>query len=346
MRCGFLKRLSVTLYSAARHLLRRRPEASARPIQRPLPFGFLDAVEIEPCGLVRVHGWVLPEHKDARPALVLEAAGKTVPLLDFFRTFRQDVALLYGGGDPFVGRVWSFLIPPGGKGGVSSLRLLYEGEAVWTLEQPVPLVTPHYAGLFNDSRVHHRENIYGCGPPASVVAYEVLALARALPGPLLDFGCGAGTLVQALRVEGKEAYGIEMRRPEIEAHLIEEAKPHVTLYDGAFPLPYADGQFASVTAVEVVEHITEYQEAVRELARVCREKCLITVPDMSAVPTLFPHGAVPWHLLEGTHYNFFNQTSLEALLKLHFRTVAFARIGENRVNGTRVYTSLAALCMK
>jgi hypothetical protein len=46
--------------------------------------------------------------------------------------------------------------------------------------------------------------------------------------------------------------------------------------------------------------------------RLASEALLITVPDMSAIPRGFPHGVVPWHLLEATHINFFTQHSLEA----------------------------------
>ena len=45
----------------------------------------------------------------------------------------------------------------------------------------------------------------------------------------------------------------------------------------------------------MVEHIPEWRTALQELARIARE-ALITVPDMSAIPALFPHHVVPWHL--------------------------------------------------
>ena len=65
---------------------------------------------------------------------------------------------------------------------------------------------------------------------------------------------------------------------------------------------------------------------------------------MSAVPALFPHFVVPWHLLEASHVNFFTQASLEALLRQNFQRVSFSRLGRFEVNGTRVYTSIVAFC--
>ena len=79
------------------------------------------------------------------------------------------------------------------------------------------------------------------------------------------------------------------------------------------------------------------------MARIAR-RALITVPDASEIPTLFPHHVVPWHLLESTHVNFFTQTSLARVLLPLFPRVRFLRLGEFRVNGTRVFTSLVADC--
>ena len=99
---------------------------------------------------------------------------------------------------------------------------------------------------------------------------------------------------------------------------------------------------------EVRSRLTRYAAGpeLAELARVARGQVLLTVPDLSAVPALFRHGVVPWHLLEGTHLHFFNQTSLAHELRALFRSVTFLRAGEQFVNGTRFYTSVVALCAK
>jgi len=76
-------------------------------------------------------------------------------------------------------------------------------------------IQPHYQHLFDEQRVLHREDIYGYGPPTPETDAHVLGLARCLPGPVLDFGCGSGALVRALLAAGVEAEGIELRRPEI-----------------------------------------------------------------------------------------------------------------------------------
>ena len=176
-----------------------------------------------------------------------------------------------------------------------------------------------------------------------MAAQYQLALQKYARGKLLDLGCGSGALIRALRSRGVEAYGIELKRPEIVASLRDDVKPWITLYAGGFPLPFADRRFRSVICSEVLEHIPDYAGAIREIARVAPE-ALITVPDMSAIPTLFPHGVVPWHLLEATHLNFFTQASLGAALGSVFRSVSFSRLGEFEVNGTRAFMNLVARC--
>src|SRR5437763_15527996 len=84
----------------------------------------------------------------------------------------------------------------------------------------------------------------------------------------------------------------------------------ITLYDGQFPSPLQNGSFKSVFCSEVLEHIPDYETAIREIARLATERVTFTVPNASAIPNGFRHRVVPCHLLEGTHVNFFTQTSL------------------------------------
>jgi SAM-dependent methyltransferase len=177
-----------------------------------------------------------------------------------------------------------------------------------------------------------------------VVAEEVLALAKELPGPVLDFGCGSGPLVRALREGGVDARGLELDRPAIADSIAEDVRPHITLYAGSFPTPFPDKTFASVVLVEVLEHISDYEAALGEAARLTREHLLITVPDISAIPQCYPHHVVPWHLLESTHLNFFTQQSLTNALAKHFRTIEIAKICSEEVDGTRFFTNLVARC--
>jgi 2-polyprenyl-3-methyl-5-hydroxy-6-metoxy-1,4-benzoquinol methylase len=158
---------------------------------------------------------------------------------------------------------------------------------------------------------------------------------------VLDFGCGTGALVRALRDAGRDAVGIEVDRPAIVDALGDDLRDHVQLTSGGFPLPLADRSFASVVATEVLEHLDDLAMAVEELQRVARSDIFVTVPDISAIPLLSPHAVVPWHLLEATHVNFFSPRAIESLFEPTFEAIERYRIGRVVVNGTVTFTSLA-----
>jgi SAM-dependent methyltransferase len=301
--------------------------------------GVLDSIDVEPSGEIRLHGW--NRDTDAVPAFDVLADGAAVPRREQFRLRRPEVALLIRSKRADHGFAITFHASAEAPCKVIEVRL--SNRTLASIRPGVARAEPHYAHLFGEARVLHREDIYGFGPPTPDVDPNVLALARSLPAPILDFGCGSGALVRALIGEGIEAEGIELLRPEIVTSLKDDVLPFVKLHDGGFPLPYHDGQFGAVVCSEVIEHIPEWSTALTEIARIARH-ALITVPDMSAIPALFPHRVVPWHLLESTHLNFFTQTSLGRALSPLFRRVRFMRMGEFHVNGTRAFTSLVAEC--
>lgn len=311
-------------------------------IARAHPGGWFDTMEVQASGLVRVSAWTSEDPRkllDAR----LRVDGDEIAPTGWFRTYRPDVARLLGIGEALCGVAIEFFIPTR-KYQVGEIVLLYDGSDIATIDSPVEVAQPAYSELFSEGRVKHRDDIYGYGPPTTVVAEEVLAIAKELPGPVLDFGCGAGALVRALREGGVDAHGLELDRPDIADSIADDVRPHITLYAGTFPTPFPDKAFASVVLVEVLEHIADYEAALREIARLTRDHLLVTVPDISAIPQCHPHRVVPWHLLESTHLNFFTQQSLTNALAAHFRTVEIAKICSDEVGGTRFFTNLMARC--
>lgn len=91
-------------------------------------------------------------------------------------------------------------------------------------------------------------------------------LMPARPGVrVLDVGCGAGQVVGRLNEVGYEAHGVDVSEPNIERAL--KRGKHCRLYDGR-TLPYADGYFAAVGALNVLEHVEEPEAFVAEVVRV------------------------------------------------------------------------------
>lgn len=326
--------------SAWRALRRERP--AAFPIRRTSGARVFDEVEVTRSGVVRVHGWTSGDVEDFADVRLF-ANTEEIPRLATYRVWRPDVSAMARSAHVFPGVVIEFLLRLPGNPSIGDLRLETGDQLLWRSGAPRRLQIPAYDGLFSAREVLRRDNIYGSGPPIDAVDEQIFALARQLQGPLLDFGCGAGALVRRLRQTGIEAHGLEIERPQIQTALQPDVRDFVTLYSGDARAPFADDAFNSVVAVEVLEHIPDYETALAEIARLTRHQILITVPDISAIPLCFEHAVVPWHLLEATHVNFFTQESLAGTLRKYFRKVEICRYGQALVNGTRYFTGLVAL---
>ena len=81
----------------------------------------------------------------------------------------------------------------------------------------------------------------------------------------LDVGCGVGLVVARLPEAGFEAHGVDVSEPNIER--ARKFSDRCQLYDGR-RLPVPDAHFASVGALNVLEHVDEPEAFIRELARV------------------------------------------------------------------------------
>lgn len=108
---------------------------------------------------------------------------------------------------------------------------------------------------------------------------------------ILDFGSGAGKLIQSLRKLGYEAYGCDINpcglSPEINGYL----KPiEMTPYR----LPYEDNSFDIVVSTSVLEHALNTEECFQEIHRVLKPggHAMHILPSKWYLPTE-PHIFVP-----------------------------------------------------
>jgi len=307
--------------------------------------GFFDRIELDPAGLIRITGWLRGPVSQA-PKIALDQ--EKISLLQHYRLNRPDV----NSAEQNVtarqpGVVFEYLVASSMVDrSFRTLAVQLPGGAEFQFECEFTFLSPHYRELFTSDDVYHRDRIYGSGPSNPVVHPEVLTLAKMLPGPVLDFGCGSGALIAELKNFGTEARGLELDSEVIRKSLKPEVKSAIILYGGNLPLNFPAKAFASVFCSEVLEHIPDARGAVREIARLAAKEVIFTVPDISAIPLGFRHSLVPWHLLEGTHVNFFTQESLYGLLKPFFSKIEFSRIGASSMNDSLFFTSLVAFCSK
>lgn len=110
-------------------------------------------------------------------------------------------------------------------------------------------------------------------------------------GLLLDLGCGSGRVARALEGFGR-VVGSDLSAAPLAA---DGAAGRRRLASSAFRLPFRDGVFDVVTALDVVEHLEDDGAALREMFRILRPDgvLILTVP---AVPLLYgPHDRVLGH---------------------------------------------------
>lgn len=239
-----------------------------------------------------------------------------------------------------------YLIPPLPDFFHCKLEIIVDGTIIYTLASIPEIEMPAYHHLFHVKQIFKRHDIYGSGLPVHEVSEPVLKITKSLPTPLLDFGCGIGTLIKKLNYKEREIRGIELDRPEVRDNLQPAVADRITLYDGALPLPYEDNIFRSVIAIEVLEHIDQFEEILQELIRITSDELFLTVPDISAIPLCHRHQIIPWHLLEATHVNFFNHNTLKHHLTPWFHHLQFYRVGAIEIEGQLHYTSIGVRCSR
>lgn len=98
------------------------------------------------------------------------------------------------------------------------------------------------------------------------------------PGSLLDVGCGEGVVTDELAelLPGARVAGIDVPDPALAAEWAHREAEYVA--GSAYELPFEDGEFDLVSAIEVFEHLERPAAALSELARVARRHVLVSVP--------------------------------------------------------------------
>jgi len=147
-------------------------------------------------------------------------------------------------------------------------------------------------------------------------------LDRAEPASLLDVGCGEGALVQrfAQRLGSRRVVGVDLREDSLQAGWSRHEAPNLeyrTLDGGE--LPFADGEFDLVSAIELLEHVPDPNLTLREMSRCAQRHLLVSVPreplwrvlNMARGAYLSQLGNTPGHL------NHWSRRSFIQLLQGH-----------------------------
>jgi 2-polyprenyl-3-methyl-5-hydroxy-6-metoxy-1,4-benzoquinol methylase len=104
---------------------------------------------------------------------------------------------------------------------------------------------------------------------------------RAQPASLLDVGCGEGVLAQRLarHLRSSRVVGVDLEEDSIQAGWAQHTAHNLEYKAlGGGELPFADGEFELVSAIEVLEHVPDPQRTLREMSRCAERHLLVSVP--------------------------------------------------------------------
>jgi 2-polyprenyl-3-methyl-5-hydroxy-6-metoxy-1,4-benzoquinol methylase len=138
---------------------------------------------------------------------------------------------------------------------------------------------------------------------------------QAAPASVLDVGCGEGVLTEqwADRIAPGRIVGIDLDDPKLAAEWAGRQRPNLTFATMEVErLKFADGEFELVAATEVLEHVTDPERALAEMARVASRHLLVSVPheplwralNMARGAYLRQLGNTPGHLNHWTRRSF------------------------------------------
>jgi 2-polyprenyl-3-methyl-5-hydroxy-6-metoxy-1,4-benzoquinol methylase len=97
------------------------------------------------------------------------------------------------------------------------------------------------------------------------------------PERVLEVGCGEGIVAERLAQRWKRVMALDLPDARLRAEWQERPGPDYVHAD-AHQLPFADNQFDLVVSVEVLEHLTDPERGLAELARVARGSLVLSVP--------------------------------------------------------------------
>ncbi len=154
-------------------------------------------------------------------------------------------------------------------------------------------------------------------------------LMRADPGSLLDVGCGEGVLVHrwAQRLSDRRMVGIDLEEQSIQAGWSQRTAPNLEYRTmPAENLPFADDEFDTASAIEVLEHVPDPAHTLAEMARCAQRHLLVSVPREPLWRMLNMARGAYWRDLGNTpgHLHHWSRGSFVRLLS-RYGTVAEAR---------------------
>ncbi len=105
---------------------------------------------------------------------------------------------------------------------------------------------------------------------------------------ILDVGCGLGMYIRAMRRFSEDVHGVDIDAEKVA--IASQSLPHIRVAP-AEELPYPDETFDVVFSHEVIEHVDDDRQAVREAVRVLKSGGRLVIFAPNRLYPLETHGA-------------------------------------------------------
>jgi len=132
---------------------------------------------------------------------------------------------------------------------------------------------------------------------------------------IIDVGCGEGYLLHQIneRYNKKEIYGLDLTSGRIAA--TKRNIPSAKLLRGnIYKLPFPNNSFDVVVCSELIEHLTNYKDAIKELLRISKKSVIITVPNEQELVKVMCPKCKTKHYYDG-HVNQFSEDKLNNIFR-------------------------------
>lgn len=135
--------------------------------------------------------------------------------------------------------------------------------------------------------------------------YRLEAINKFAGNKILDVGCGNGAYIYQLHGK-KDIYGCDYQSFEEWENL----KERFRVCD-ATEIDFDTESFDTLTAFEVMEHVSDPQEMLKEMHRVARKNIILTVPNCVITEGMKQSNLLYSHWGDPTHVNFYTLESFK-----------------------------------
>ena len=164
---------------------------------------------------------------------------------------------------------------------------------------------------------------------------------------VLDLGCGDGLLLSLLKDRGIIGKGLDLSEEGVE-----KAKSKgidASVFDFSAKLPFPNGAFDIVTSLDVLEHLYDPDNLLKEAVRVSKISVIICVPNFNSLPARLQvlFGLTPENNMPNKgHIYWFNYSILKNMAldnRLVFKELRVNTIMENRFFAGKIFKLLARI---